>query len=89
MNCPDCKAHMNCRTTLPVGQRSRYRIYRCSQCHYFLETYETDLRFLPPMPEEVRALQDGIAKAKATRFRFARKKGAAEAAPIGRDRALS
>jgi hypothetical protein len=74
MNCPECQIRMSCTFTVPIGKRSRFRIYRCPECRHYEETYETSTLLLPPTQEELRTLQLGIAKAKAQRYGFAAKK---------------
>lgn len=40
MNCENCSAKMKCRYSKAVGERLRYRVYRCPYCQTFLETVE-------------------------------------------------
>lgn len=65
---------MKCKFSIPVGQQSRYRSYGCNECGHHRETVEIDLLALPLMPEEIRLLNQEIAKARGRRFTFTRKK---------------
>lgn len=77
MNCPKCpETRMTCKTTVSVGRFTRFRTYRCPECHHYEETFETSTRLLPMTMEEARAIREGIDKAKAARFRFRKNEGA-------------
>jgi hypothetical protein len=88
MKCPSCKERMNCRFTTPIGNASRYRIYKCKACESYKETIEVDAMMFPPTTEEVRTLQAALQKARVLRYSFSKrfvKAGATEAAPSGGD----
>jgi len=77
MNCPVCDGvRMGCKFTAPVGRKSRFRVYRCGKCGAYEETYEVSTKLLPPTQEEVRVLQEEIAKVKAARFAFVKRRAA-------------
>jgi len=62
---------MKCRTSLPIGKRSRFRAYRCPECRTYVETVEVlPLLLTTPTPEELRKLLMGMEEARNQRFRF-------------------
>lgn len=65
MQCESCSGKMKCRFTLPVGQRLRFRVYRCPYCESFMETVELPAslyRNQESVEEIVKRIDDGKRK---------------------------